>query len=173
MWSTLKEKLFAILAVAGCAFFLWHFWEVLCRLNGWDARGRPLGLLCLGLAVLLFAGGGIAIVVYRKYQRDMNRLFTADEREEFGRMMQTCRQASGTYGRKAGLLAGAVGVLGGCLYALCGQSPLLAFLPAAAVALIWLPFSIRRAVRDRRRMQESLDRLQAKAEKGTQASKVP
>jgi len=164
MWKNVKT----IGTIVICLLVFWHLWESLCRVNGWNALGRPLWFACLSLILLLVVGSPIAWVVYRKYQRDMNRLFTAEEREELNQISQTHSKASGAFGRKAGNFLGAVGILCGFLYVFCDLPLLLAFLPMGIVALVWLLFSLLYGMREGRKMKQYMDVLKSAAEKDGQ-----
>jgi hypothetical protein len=157
MPKNIKAACRAIALGAGGAVVLWKLWESLCVINGWNVLGRQL---CYAIPVLL-VGCGIAWALHRKSERDMSRLFTDQERRELTAIVQSYGQAKG---RKIGLCLAPVCVLCGFLYAFCGRSLLLAFLPLVLVLLISLPFSWREGMRQRRKLQQLLSELKSAGE---------
>lgn len=59
----------------------WRVWLTVCRVNGWKPAGPHPAITFLVFLLLAALCSGIGWVVYRRYQRAMNRLYTAEERE--------------------------------------------------------------------------------------------
>jgi hypothetical protein len=141
---------------AALALGLWKFWEAICRINGWNLLGRQFALVCLGLAICCVAGW----LVYRKYQRDMNRLFTPEERQELDEIVRSYQGRQGRHFWAIGLLGAAVGSLCGFLYAFCGQSLFVSLLPFVILIATMMPWTVR-SVRRARGETSELRRLMA------------
>ncbi|MHB9067335.1 MAG: hypothetical protein ACYC4B_26420 [Pirellulaceae bacterium] len=69
------------IAFMGSVLVLWHVWQTVCRVNGWKPPGPHPAVTFFVFLLLAALCSGTAWVVYRRYQRAMNSLYNADERE--------------------------------------------------------------------------------------------
>ncbi len=68
------------IAFIGYVLVLWRVWLTACRVHGWKPAGPHPAITFLVFLLLAALCSGIGWVVYRRYQRAMNRLYTTEER---------------------------------------------------------------------------------------------